>query len=177
MVILSGNGGNNALGNERKYMTYRVTDGNGESEIEAESARAACQKWVDTGDYGSGDKTTWVTCVVRQDKDEEGSAEGETERHTIEVPPTVAECWAGEHDWVSPLSVVGGCAENPGVQGHGGGVKITEVCCYCGRYRIEDTWAQNPATGEQGLESVEYREADEISEAWLTRHLPRRRNE
>jgi hypothetical protein len=174
MVILSGNGGNNAPGNERKYMTYRVTDGNGEGEIEAESARAACQKWVDTGDWGSGDKTTWVTCVVRQ---EEGSAEGGPEIHTIEVPPTVAECWAGEHDWVSPLSVVGGVAENPGVIGHGGGVKITKVCCYCGRYRIEDTWAQNPATGEQGLESVEYREADEISEAWLTRHLPRRRNE
>jgi hypothetical protein len=170
MVILSGNGGNNAPGNERKYMTYRVTDGNGEIEIEAESARAACAACADSGDWGSEAKTTWVSFVARKVKvDEEGSAEGETERHTIEVPPTVADCWAGEHDWVSPLSVVGGVAENPGVIGHGGGVKITKVCCYCGRYRIEDTWAQNPATGEQGLESLEYREADEISEAWLAR--------
>jgi multidrug efflux system membrane fusion protein len=33
--------------------TYSVTDGNGEIEIEAESAQAACWEWVDTGDWGS----------------------------------------------------------------------------------------------------------------------------
>jgi hypothetical protein len=62
--------------------------------------------------------------------------------------------------------VVGGHRDNPGVFGHDGGVIIREVCRHCAAYRVTDTWAQNPATGEQGLESVTYEEADEDSRAW-----------
>jgi hypothetical protein len=217
--------------------TYSVTDGNGEIEIEAESAQAACWEWVDTGDWGSEAKTTWVSCRATEvieprydasgvtgasflrdmqaapdsnfpeidisdlsasDRDalcsylraDDGSLsegdqeycgeiadeiealdapEPESESHTIKIPPTEPDCCAGSHDWASPLSVVGGIKENPGVYGNGGGVVITEVCRHCGRYQITDTWAQNPENGEQGLTSVEFRDSDESSEAWLTR--------
>lgn len=38
---------------------------------------------------------------------------------------------------------------------------------HCGCYRITDTWAQNNENGVQGLESVEYSDADGASEAWV----------
>ena len=149
--------------------TYQVTDGNGDTEITAESAQAACQEWVDTGDWGSEQKTSWVT-VRATPLDADGERiDDESESHTIEIAPTEPECCGGSHDWASPLSVVGGIKENPGVYGHGGGVIITEVCRHCGCYQITDTWAQNPENGEQGLTSIEYRDADESSDAWLTR--------
>lgn len=95
--------------------------------------------------------------------------EPESETHTIEIPPSEPDCCGGAHAWKSPLSVVGGIKENPGVYGNGGGVIMTEVCCYCGCYQVANTWAQNPENGAQGLTSVEYRDSDESSEAWLTR--------
>ena len=44
---------------------------------------------------------------------------------------------------------------------------IREVCGHCGLYRERDTWAQDPQTGEQGLQSVSYQEADADSLAWV----------
>lgn len=89
---------------------------------------------------------------------------------TTEIEPEEPDCTRGEvHEWCSPHSVLGGCAENPGVQGHGGGVVITKICRHCGTYRVTDTWAQDPVTGEQGLRSVGYREADEDSLAYVLR--------
>jgi NMD protein affecting ribosome stability and mRNA decay len=43
----------------------------------------------------------------------------------------------------------------------------TLVCAHCGAYQDWDGWAQDPETGEQGLKSIEYREADEASQAWM----------
>jgi hypothetical protein len=57
---------------------------------------------------------------------------------------------------VSPYAVLGGLRENPGVQGHGGGVTIHRVCAHCGCLRIYDSWAQRRDTGEQGLASTSY---------------------
>jgi hypothetical protein len=77
--------------------------------------------------------------------------------HTIAIDPNEPECEENcSHDWKSPYSVLGGLKENPGVWGNGGGVIIKEVCCYCGKYKITNTWAQNPENGEQGLTSIEY---------------------
>lgn len=89
--------------------------------------------------------------------------------HSVEINPEEPECSGDEHDWRSPYSVVGGIKENPGVWGHGGGVIITEVCRHCGCYRVTDTWAQDRETGEQGLESVEYKDADDDTLAWVAR--------
>jgi len=51
--------------------------------------------------------------------------------------------------------------------GHGGGVSILEVCALTGWYRVTDTWATCPATGEQGLESVSYRQPHDASYEWI----------
>jgi hypothetical protein len=96
----------------------------------------------------------------------EGLADEISESRTVAVHPPEPSCDECEHEWCSPLSVVGGHRDNPGVFGHDGGVIIREVCRHCAAYRVTDTWAQNPATGEQGLESVTYEEADEDSRAW-----------
>lgn len=89
------------------------------------------------------------------------------EQHTVNLDPPEPECAGDEHEWRSPLSVVGGIESNPGVWAHGGGVLIREVCRHCGRYRETDTWAQCPTTGAQGLRSVTYKDADGDSLAWV----------
>lgn len=84
-----------------------------------------------------------------------------------DIPAPEPPCVEGhEHDWQSPVSVVGGIKENPGVWGHGGGVIIREACSHCGYFRVTDTWAQDPETGEEGLREVSYEEPDEASLAW-----------
>ena len=137
---------------------YTVTDGNADLAIDAESPQDAAQQYVDGGDWGAETRTTWITCYVTPlDADDEPL---EREQITITVDPPAPRCTAEAHDWQSPHAVVGGLVENPGVHGHGGGVIIHEVCGHCGTHRRTDTWAQNPATGEQGLESVAYTDAD-----------------
>jgi hypothetical protein len=60
------------------------------------------------------------------------------------------------HKWRQPYDLVGGLRESPGVHSHGGGVICTYVCMHCGCERVEDSWAQDPSDGSQGLESVQY---------------------
>lgn len=150
---------------------YLCDDGNAEIEIEASCAGEAAQEYVDGGDWGDGSETIWVNVYV-QEVDEDGEEIGERDSITITIDATEPDCQDGEdHDWRSPYGVLGGVKENPGVWGHGGGVVIKEVCAHCGRYRVTDTWAQNPETGEQGLDSVEYRDADDDSIAYVARRL------
>ncbi len=158
---------------ESTLTTYRCTDGNADVDIEAESAEDAAQEYVDGGEWGmdeEGAKTTWID-VWCTPLDEDGEPdEDEREKVTITLQPTEPECSSEDgHDWQSPIEVVGGIEENPGVWGKGGGVTITEVCSHCGCYRDTDTWAQRPDTGEQGLRSVSYRAADEQSSTWARR--------
>ena len=72
---------------------------------------------------------------------------GEVFYDSVVVEPPVPEC-AGDddHDWHSPQSL-GGCRENPGVWGHGGGVIIHELCRICGAKRVTDTWADDGSGG------------------------------
>ena len=151
-------------------------DGNAEIHIpDASSGEDAARQYVEGGDWGDErHRTDWVDVWAWRRAlalDEDGrviTIEMDRARHTIELEPEEPECeHADGHDWQSPYEVLGGCRSNPGVWGHGGGVVIREVCAHCGMYRITDTWAQRPDTGEQGLESVEYREPDEISREWV----------
>ncbi len=151
--------------------TIRLDGGNGgEETIQADSLKDAirqAREWADEGDWsnacgieeGDGPSTIWVDLSV--------SRHGEElhyERYQIDPPEP--DCTSDKgHDWQSPIQVVGGIEENPGVQGHGGGVVIHEVCVHCGYARITDTWAQDMETGEQGLNSVSYSE-DLHREAW-----------
>jgi len=77
---------------------------------------------------------------------------------TVTLDPDEPDCSGDEHEWAAPYKLVRGIRENPGVWGHGGGVIINEVCLRCGCARVTDTWAQDPATGVQGLRSVAYYE-------------------
>jgi hypothetical protein len=150
-----------------------VDDGEAAYRIPYENdSKAAAQEYVDRGYYGEINKTTWVN--VRTWRELRYVVDGKTQKfeydektHTIAIHPDEPYCTESDHDWHSPHKVVGGIKSNPGVQGHGGGVLITEVCVHCGCYRVMDTWAQNPETGEQGLESVEYLDADDQSLAWI----------
>jgi len=48
----------------------------------------------------------------------------------------------GQHEWRSPLELVGGLAENPGVWGtQSGSIVIREVCARCGSRRTTEVRA------------------------------------
>jgi hypothetical protein len=83
---------------------------------------------------------------------------------TLEAPEP--DCADGqEHDWQAPHEILGGCKENPGVWGKGGGVLIRQVCAHCGMYKVIDTWASHGA--QQGFTDLSYEEADETSSQWI----------
>jgi hypothetical protein len=129
----------------------------------AEEALEIARDNVDRANYDDGEDagTMWITASVRCElTGEEGSCR-------VALEPEEPECTEAAHDWQSPHEILGGCKENPGVWGHGGGVIIREVCMHCGCERVTDTWAQDRETGEQGLHSVSYepgKYADEIVE-------------
>ena len=106
---------------------------------------------INGGDYGQDERTQWVparaTCAQT----------GERVDLRVTLDPPEPDCVDDkEHDWQSPVAIVGGIRENPGVWGNGGGALIVECCMHCGCSRTTDTWAQDPSTGEQGLTAVRY---------------------
>ena len=152
--------------------TYKLIDGTGSGEskeIEAPdmaTAKIEAEEWMRECEWDTTDGTTWVSVHII---DLSGVPEGENEwdyRETLNltIEPDEPSCTASEHDWQSPLEIVGGIKENPGVWGNGGGVVIHAVCIHCGCERVRDTWAQNSETGEQGVESVTYYPANYADE-------------
>lgn len=142
----------------------------GDAEVEfpaAASGAAAAQEYVDGGDWGCDDdeapSTSWVTVyawrvALRVDNGAIVEEVVGRDGHKIAIEPTEPDCSDDDgHDWQSPVEIVGGIDENPGVRGNGGGVIIDECCMHCGCQRQTDTWAQDYADGEQGLTSVTYR--------------------
>lgn len=139
--------------------TYRCNDADGSIDIEADSPTAAAQAFVDGGDWGPIESIVWVDVRVIE-LDADGEETGDDDLHTVEIDPPEPDCRDGEeHVWDSPHELVGGCEQNPGVRGNGGGVVVQSVCMICGCGRRVDTWAQRPDTGEQGLTSVSYEPA------------------
>lgn len=143
---------------------YIASDGNGETRHEAssleEAAKTVRKEYASA--YDSEDSTLWVSLMVRNEEDPD-----ERTSFKLTVEPTEPACSKEEHEYQSPHELLGGCKENPGVWGSGGGVLIKEVCMHCGTVRKTDTWAQDPADGEQGLESVSYLDrelAEEVEE-------------
>lgn len=117
--------------------------------------------WLETGDWDTSGGTLFLHAdwSLRNAEGDE-IADG---RKKLTLHPDAPRCTDGKrdtHDWQAPHAIVGGIEENPGVWGHGGGVTITEVCMRCGCGRHTDTWAQDPSTAEQGLESVRYEEGE-----------------
>lgn len=150
--------------------TIYANDGNYEVSYDGLTHSEAAQKYVDDGDWGEITSTIWIS-VSTYLKDADGEICDE-EGHCIAIDPPEPDCIDGqEHDWREEHTVVGGLADNPGVFGHGGGVICKDVCAHCGAYRLTDSWAQNPETGEQGLDSVEYLDADDDSREWVELRL------
>ena len=138
--------------------TWYADDGNQEMEYEVESGQDAAQEYVDGGDWGDREETSWIhVSVWQRGIDEDGAWQRvNKDKYTITLEPIEPECGHEDgHDWQSP-QFLGGLKENPGVWGHGGGIISREVCMRCGCERKTDTWAQDPETGEQGLTQVSY---------------------
>ena len=134
------------------------------SEVEEE-----LRAWTEGGDWDLSNGAIWITDrAVALDPHTGDEIYNTKVSVTVAFQPDEPECMRGEdHDWQSPHDVVGGIEDNPGVWGSGGGIVSREVCSHCGRYRVTDTWATNPSTGEQGLTSVAYEDADDDSIAWV----------
>lgn len=144
---------------------YRVNDAHGSIDVPARNARTAAEIFARS--YDADESTFWVRCRVRR-LSRRGNPVGEPEEYRIAVDPDAPDCEGDhEHDWRSPYSVVGGIEENPGVWGSGGGVKIKQACSHCGTYRWSNSWAHDPETGEQGLDSVRYEAPDSTSIEWV----------
>lgn len=149
--------------------TYQLSEaGHTYTTVEAESAAEALEIArgnVDRANYPTdeeSDGALYIDVCARNIDDDDCDSD------TVTLEPEEPACEDGrEHDWQSPYSVLGGSRENPGVFGSGGGVIIREVCACCGRYRVTNTWAQRPDTGEQGLREVRYEPADAASLEWV----------
>lgn len=102
-------------------------------------------------------ETIWVEVLATN------AVTGESDSDTVQLDPEVPACVSDEHDWRRPKSVVG-----EGVQGHGKGVIITEVCSYCGVYCVTDT-SSVVCCGDF---RVEYRAADDDSRRWISSRKP-----
>jgi len=155
-----------------KDMNYYCKDaqGDGPLEISAASIQEAAEIYADPSLFEVGYETIFVDVYVTPIDEAGAHLEGERDMITVVLDPDGPDCEAGhEHDWQNPHEVLGGLTENPGACGKGAGLVIEEVCAHCGAYRTVDTWAQRSDTGEQGLESVAYRQADEISLDWVER--------
>lgn len=144
-------------------------DGNAEVEYDSETSPAdAAQEYVDSGDWGEVTKTSWVIVYTyRRGINSSGEfVKIGRASHKIALEATEPDCLDGhDHRWESPIELVGGLRENPGVYGSGGGVEIYEVCGICGCSRRTDTW-------EPGLTSVSY-EAGEFAREVRERHIER----
>jgi hypothetical protein len=148
-------------------MKYFVTDSacGSVEKIEADSAEEAAKIFCMGGDWGDGSETTWVDVYVYS-SDPDIDDDPDREMVTVTIEPDEPPCTESAHAWKSP-GWLGGCSENPGVWGHDGGARGTKVCAHCGIYCDWDSWAQRSSTGQQGLDSVAYRDADEQSLAWI----------
>ena len=103
------------------------------------------------------------------DNSDNPNAAWEHQMEDIRVDPEEPENCSG--NWISPLSLFGGLAENPGVHGHGGGVIVQEVCPQTGWYKTTDTADQNCTGHGNPVESIEYAEPDHESLEWVYRVL------
>ena len=166
---------------EEIEFTLRDPESGVTKQIRAETEKLALEEareWARGGDYGEIESTIWVDVYVSQETDrgyDPNRGSDEETCVTVAIDPDEPACAEGrKHDWRAPYSVLGGLEDNPGVRGHGGGVICKTVCAHCGAYKIEDSWAQRPDNGEQGLESVRYEEADDDSLEWVAEEAKRR---
>ena len=145
-----------------------ITDDDDEFIESDRPAAEALKQWAASTKFEPQETTYWVSLRISSVDEDEDPDEEEYESLSYAVNPVEPPCEEfDDHKWCSPHEVLGGMPQNPGLAGKGGSTVRTEVCSNCGRYRIDDDWAQNPDTGEQGLDSINYSDADETSLEWI----------
>jgi hypothetical protein len=157
-------------------MKYQIREDSGASEvIDAnclDEALTAAQRWASEGSY---DERVTVSVYVHEldpETDEpfenwcygDGrNAHGEAMAGP-EPEPEITECGEDDedHEWESPVELVGGCRENPGVFSSGTRFDYRMVCSKCGMYKHSwDVGSQrNPGENQEGHE---YSSADSRS--------------
>jgi hypothetical protein len=154
-------------------MRYEIREDSGASEIiEAESLEAALEAAREWASEGSYDERVMVKVYV-DEIDADGEAiPGEHASDEVaagpEPKPKETECGAddNDHEWDSPLELVGGCRENPGVFSTGGtSFRYEYICSKCGMYKTVCTSGTQRNPGELD-QSVEYSQADSRSLGW-----------
>ena len=130
---------------------YYATDCGGGVGDGFETAEQAANDFAST--FDTPEETEWIEITTfREGADSDGNVvRVDVEYLTRTLEPDEPECTEGEHDWQSPYEILGGCKENPGVWGHGGGVISSEVCMKCGCERVTDTWRRTPTTGSRAF--------------------------
>lgn len=129
---------------KQHYTVYRVADESGEVlALPAVDPEEAAHAYVDGGSYAEEPRTYWIRCVVW----EENCPQYPTRHVLVPVhpdppPDTFEDGW-----------------EYIDVRGSGGGVLLTYRQGPWLKY--VNTWDYCRQTGEQGLESIEYRYAPE----------------
>lgn len=123
---------------------FMLRDSDGWESIEAdtlEEAKKAAKGWA-RGGHEPRDRTYWITVRIF-------SWDGAPiDLVKVPIEPVEPECIdPGGHSWA-----------DQGVRGHGGGIISVHQCRGCGCRWTLDTWATDPATGEQGLHSTQYEE-------------------
>lgn len=147
-------------------------DGNAEVATTADTNLEAAQEYVSDGDWGDGKCSVRVHVwkyALDINGEQERVAEDSFDVDAGSDPEAPGECGTDDddHDWETPLELVGGCRENPGVFSIGGTTfRATSVCASCGTYRISTSRGEQRNPGEAASE-IEYREADEHSRAWI----------
>lgn len=117
--------------------------------VTADTSAEAAQAFVDDADWPTETRTYWIEVLVSEPGTLDREVDGEYVK--VAIAPQEPACDDGdEHDYAGSRA-----------WGHGGGVVSIEQCAACGLQRITDTWAQCRTTGEQGLESIEYRTPDD----------------
>lgn len=153
--------------------SYKIREESGASEIiEAESLAEALEtacEWASEGSYSERVMVrVWVQGLDEDGEPTDESLSGEVEAGP-EPKPEKTECGTEDedHDWESPIELVGGCEENPGVWSTGGtSFHFEYVCSKCGMYKTVKTAGQQRNPGELE-ETIEYSAADERSLAWV----------
>jgi hypothetical protein len=129
-----------------------------------DAALAAAREWAEDGSW---DERFLLEVIVRK-VDDDGK---EITRRYLDVMvgPETPEppCPAGEHHWIAPVQLVGGCDSNPGVHAHGGtAYSQREVCRHCGTYRV--IYRPGRQRGPDELEEeIYYERPDEATLRWL----------
>jgi hypothetical protein len=147
---------------------YRISNEGVSEIIEAEDNSAAesiATDWIKDGSWDG----KFMADVRLQEVDEQGDDTGDSWGINVEVgedpePPECREDY--DHEWVSPVEVVGGIKENPGVWSIGGTTIVTKQACrHCGVYRKRTDYGSQRNPGQ--CDAVEYIDPDEASLAYV----------